>query len=123
LIARRIRELHVYSEIHPFDVPLATLQQLKLEGVILSGGPASVYHEDAPLPRPDVLALLGEGKIPVLGICYGMNVLNQAMGGRVGVLVLRGMRGRRFLRRQAVAGSRAGQEGRGGASADGVTEQ
>jgi GMP synthase (glutamine-hydrolysing) len=83
LIARRIRELHVYSEIHPYDLPLATIERLAPEGIILSGGPASVYQEDAPLPAADVLAALVAARTPVLGICYGMNVLNQALGGTV----------------------------------------
>jgi len=84
LIARRVRELHVYSEIHPYDVPLATIERLAPEGIILSGGPASVYRADAPLPAADVLAFLTRAPVPVLGICYGMNVLNQALGGRIG---------------------------------------
>ena len=83
LIARRVRELHVYSEIHPFDLPLETMQRLKPEGVILSGGPASVYDADAPQPKPAVLAWLKDPAVPVLGICYGMNVLNLAFGGTV----------------------------------------
>jgi GMP synthase (glutamine-hydrolysing) len=83
LIARRVRELHVYCEIHPFDVPLETIRRLAPAGIILSGGPASVYDADAPQPRPDVLALLETGTPPVLGICYGMGVLNRAFGGAV----------------------------------------
>jgi GMP synthase (glutamine-hydrolysing) len=83
LIARRIRELHVYCEIHPFDVSLETVRRLAPEGIILSGGPASVYEEGAPQPLPEVLALLCEATPPVLGICYGMNVLNRAFGGDV----------------------------------------
>jgi len=83
LIARRVREQHVYCEIHPFDLPLATLERLAPEGVILSGGPASVYDADAPQLRPEVLEALVAGTHPVLGICYGMNVLNRAFGGEV----------------------------------------
>jgi GMP synthase (glutamine-hydrolysing) len=81
LIARRIRELHVYCEIHPFDLPLAELRRLAPAGIILSGGPASVYDDDAPLPVPAVLDALRTGTPPVLGICYGMNVVNLAFGG------------------------------------------
>ena len=55
LIARRVRELHVYSEIHPFDLPLSTIQRMAPEGIILSGGPSSVYAPDAPKPAADVL--------------------------------------------------------------------
>ncbi len=80
LIARRIREQHVYCEIHPFNVPLATIAALAPEGIVLSGGPASVYAAGAPLPAPEVL----EFGVPVLGICYGMGVLNLLAGGTVG---------------------------------------
>jgi GMP synthase (glutamine-hydrolysing) A subunit len=83
LIARRIRELHVYSEIHPFDVPLATIERMKPEGIILSGGPSSVYDDGAPIPSKDVLAYLQSAPVPVLGVCYGMCVLNVAFGGEV----------------------------------------
>ncbi len=83
LIARRVRELHVYSEIHPFDIGLDGIRRLAPEGIILSGGPSSVYDADAPMPRPEVLELLRAGVPPVLGVCYGMNVLNVAFGGEV----------------------------------------
>ena len=83
LIARRVRELHVYCEIHPFDLPLDAIRRLRPEGIILSGGPASVYDEDAPQVAPDVLHVLAAGAPPVLGICYGMNILNRAFGGEV----------------------------------------
>jgi GMP synthase (glutamine-hydrolysing) len=83
LIARRVRELHVYSEIHPFDVGLDVIRRLAPDGIILSGGPASVYESDAPMPAPEVLELLRHGVPPVLGVCYGMNVLNLAFGGAV----------------------------------------
>src|SRR5262249_14398085 len=81
LIARRAREFHVYSEIHPFDMGLDVIRRLEPEGIILSGGPASIYEDDAPTPRPEVLDLLRGGSPPVLGICYGMNVVNLAFGG------------------------------------------
>jgi GMP synthase (glutamine-hydrolysing) len=83
LIARRIRELHVYCEIHPFDVPLARIRKMAPDGIVLSGGPASIYAEGAPQLGDDVLALVRGGTIPVLGICYGMNVVNCAFGGEV----------------------------------------
>jgi GMP synthase (glutamine-hydrolysing) len=83
LIARRIRELHVYCEIHPYDIPRAAIERIAPEGIVLSGGPASVYAEGAPMPSEDVLAFLRAAKPPVLGICYGMNVLNVAFGGEV----------------------------------------
>src|SRR3954470_6237863 len=85
LIARRVREQHVYCEIHPFNLPLATIDRMKPEGIILSGGPASVYAKDAPLPDRGVLDV----GVPVLGICYGMNVLNLFSGGKVGRAVER----------------------------------
>ena len=78
-----MRELHVYCEIHPFDLPLDAIRRLAPAGIILSGGPASVYAEGAPVPARDVLELLMTGAPPVLGICYGMNVLGQAFGGEV----------------------------------------
>jgi GMP synthase (glutamine-hydrolysing) len=80
LIARRLRELHVYCEIHPFQrVTEAFLRDFAPRAVILSGGPASVFDPGAPLPPP---ALFGLG-VPVLGICYGQQVMMHLLGGRV----------------------------------------
>ena len=79
LIARRIREQKVYSEIHPYTLPLEQLTAMHPTGVILSGGPASVYDEDAPLSDPGVFAL----GVPVLGICYGAQLMMTQLGGRV----------------------------------------
>ncbi len=79
LIARRVREAHVYCEIHPYALSLDRIRALQPEGVILSGGPASVYDDDAPLPDRAVVDL----GVPVLGICYGMGVLTLFGGGRV----------------------------------------
>jgi GMP synthase (glutamine-hydrolysing) len=79
LIARRIREAHVYCEIHPFSVGLDKIAELKPEGIILSGGPASVYQEDAPKVKPEVF----DWPVPFLGICYGMGIINLASGGQV----------------------------------------
>jgi len=79
LIARRIRECGVYSELVPFDISLEALARLKPRGLILSGGPASVYEPGAPQLRPEILA----AGWPVLGICYGMQLLAQQLGGRV----------------------------------------
>jgi len=79
LIARRVREAHVYCEIHPYLLSLDRIRAMKPEGIILSGGPASVYQEDAPLPDRNVTRL----GCPVLGICYGMGVLNLFEGGKV----------------------------------------
>src|SRR5680860_405278 len=68
LIARRIRECGVFSELLPHDAPLAELEKRSPRGLVLSGGPASVYSDDAPPLRGELLEL----GIPVLGICYGM---------------------------------------------------
>ena len=79
LIARRVRELHVYSELLPFDAPLERLKALKPRGIILSGGPDSVYETNAPRLDPAVYAL----GVPVLGLCYGMQLMAHQLGGRV----------------------------------------
>ena len=79
LIARRVRELGVYSEIHPFNIPLDKIHSLKPVGIILSGGPSSVYEEGAPKSSPEVLDL----GIPVLGICYGLQVIADQLDGKV----------------------------------------
>ena len=79
VIARRIRELQVYSEIVPFDISAAEVSQLKPNGIILSGGPASVYDKGAPQVDAQIFSL----SIPVLGICYGMQLMAQHLGGEV----------------------------------------
>jgi GMP synthase (glutamine-hydrolysing) len=79
LIARRVREANVYCEIHPFNLSLEKIRALKPEGVILSGGPASVYQEDAPKVETELFDL----DVPFLGICYGMGLINLAAGGEV----------------------------------------
>lgn len=79
LIARRIRELGVYSEILPWDISLQDLLGKKPEGIILSGGPASVLAPDAPTPDKEIL----EVGIPILGICYGMQIISKMLGGVV----------------------------------------
>ena len=73
LIARRIREQSVYCEIHPYHMSLADIQAKQPQGIVLSGGPSSVYTQTAPLPEPNIFDL----GIPILGICYGMQVLAQ----------------------------------------------
>jgi len=84
LIARRVREAGVYCEILPCTAPHAQIAAKNPIGVILSGGPASVYDPAAPPLNPDVLALEREGDpVPVLGICYGLQVLAQHLGGEV----------------------------------------
>ncbi len=79
LIARRVRELDVYAELLPFDTPLEELERREVKGVILSGGPTSVYDEGAPRPDP----ALWSGRLPVLGICYGAQLMALELGGDV----------------------------------------
>ena len=85
LIARRVRECHVYSEIVSHDLPVAELVAKRPAGLILSGGPASVYEPGAPSLDPEVLAL----GLPVLGICYGQQFMTQALAGEVRATGLR----------------------------------
>lgn len=79
LIARRIRELGVYSEIQPCSFPLQQIQAMQPKALILSGGPASVLGRGAPKVDPSVFDL----EIPVLGICYGMQLMSHLLGGKV----------------------------------------
>ena len=79
VIARRIRECQVYSQILRFDVSAKQIAALAPKGIILSGGPASVYGKDAPQPDPEIFAL----GIPVLGICYGVQLMAHHLGGKV----------------------------------------
>lgn len=79
LIARRVRELHVYCELHPHDITDDFIRAFKPAGVILSGGPASVWEESTPR-APSLVYELG---VPVLGICYGMQTMAEQLGGKV----------------------------------------
>ena len=79
LIARRIREQKVYSEIHPFTISLDKIKELNPTGIVLSGGPCSVYDDDAPHSDPELFNL----GVPVLGICYGAQLMMQQLGGKV----------------------------------------
>ena len=79
VIARRIRECQVYSEIIRFDMPAAEVEKLRPNGLILSGGPASVYDKTAPHIDPEIFSL----GIPVLGICYGLMLMAHHLGGQV----------------------------------------
>jgi GMP synthase (glutamine-hydrolysing) len=79
LIGRRIREANVYTEIVPFNTPLEKVKALQPKGLILGGGPASVYETDAPICDPGIFKL----DVPVLGICYGMQLIGKEFGGRV----------------------------------------
>ncbi len=79
LIARRLRQLSVYSEIVPFDTPASAIAARRPAGVILSGGPRSVSDPGAPRPDPHLL----DAGVPVLGICYGMQLMTALLGGKV----------------------------------------
>jgi GMP synthase (glutamine-hydrolysing) len=79
LIARRVRECHVYCELVPYDTPWEKLAPLNPRGFILSGGPASVYDSRAPLPLPYIY----ESRLPVMGICYGVQAIAYQLGGQV----------------------------------------
>ena len=80
LIARRLREIGVYSEVFPYDVKIETIEKFSPKGVILSGGPESV-HASSNIRIPDIIFQLG---VPVLGICYGMQAMADYFGGKVG---------------------------------------
>ncbi len=79
LIARRVRESHVYCELHPFDMPLDAIRAFTPAGIILSGSPKSVYEEGA----PEIAEELFELGVPVLGICYGMQLMSRHFQGEV----------------------------------------
>lgn len=79
LIARRIRSAHVHAEVLPFDVHLRELAKPEVKGIVLSGGPASVYMRGSPHPHPRLFEL---GK-PILGICYGLQLIAHHLGGKV----------------------------------------
>src|SRR5947207_5822183 len=79
LIARRIRELGVYCEIHPWDMSDADVRAFKPRGVVLSGGPESTLDKDSPRAPESVY----KAGVPVLGICYGMQTMAMQLGGRV----------------------------------------
>jgi GMP synthase (glutamine-hydrolysing) len=79
LIARRVRESHVYCEIHPFNIGMDRIRAFGARGIILSGGPSSVHDEGAPLAEPEIFTL----GVPVLGICYGMQLMAHQLDGAV----------------------------------------
>ncbi len=79
LIARRIRESHVYCEIHPFNMDYSKIVEFAPKGIVFSGGPASVYAEGAPKVSPEVYRL----GVPILGICYGLQLMCVQLGGEV----------------------------------------
>ncbi len=79
LIARRIREIGVYSEIHTYNIPLSKIKEIKPKSIILSGGPSNVYQKNAPKLSPEIYSL----NIPILGICYGLQLIAHQLGGEV----------------------------------------
>ncbi len=79
LIARRVRECRVYSELIPYDTPVEQIKARKPVGIILSGGPSSVNQEAAPMPDPAIFEL----GVPILGICYGLQLMAKLRGGEV----------------------------------------
>ena len=79
VIARRIREANVYSCVLPYDTKLSEIRRHKPVGIVLSGGPASVLAKDSPKPAPDIFKL----KTPILGICYGLQLMGKMLGGKV----------------------------------------
>jgi len=79
LIARRIRDLGVYSELLPYNTPVDKLRELNPKGIVFSGGPASVYADGAPHSDPAIYDL----NVPILGICYGMQLITHQLGGKV----------------------------------------
>jgi GMP synthase (glutamine-hydrolysing) len=79
LIARRVRELGVYSEIHPYNASIETIRSLNPSGIILSGSPFSVYEENAPKSTPQLFDL----GVPIMGICYGLQLIADQLGGKV----------------------------------------
>ena len=79
LIARRVRENHVYCQIEPPDISMDAIRELRPEGIILSGGPASIYSKGAPRVDKDIFKL----GIPILGICYGLQYMVDSLGGKV----------------------------------------
>jgi GMP synthase (glutamine-hydrolysing) len=85
LIARRVREARVYSEIVPHTLPVAEMMAMKPKAIILSGGPSSVYEDGAPTISADLFS----GEVPVFGMCYGFQTMAQALGGEVAATGLR----------------------------------
>ena len=79
LIARRVRECGVYCEVHPYTTPVSELKEKNPIGIIFTGGPDSVYREDSPKVDPVVF----DWGVPILGICYGCQLMSQTLGGRV----------------------------------------
>ena len=85
LIARRVRENHVYCEIHPYTMPIEKIKEMNPKGIIFTGGPNSVYEENSPRCSKELFEL----GIPVLGICYGAQLMMHTLGGEVSTAPVR----------------------------------
>ncbi|HUX98735.1 MAG TPA: glutamine-hydrolyzing GMP synthase [Candidatus Deferrimicrobium sp.] len=83
LIARRIRQLSVYSEILSYNATLKEIESFKPKGIILSGGPKSVYAKGSPIISKEIFIYCKERSIPILGICYGLQLIGQIFGGKI----------------------------------------
>ena len=79
LIARRVRELGVYSELHPFNIGIEKIRSLRPKGIILSGSPSSANEPNAPISSPGLFDL----GVPVLGVCYGLQLIAFQLGGEI----------------------------------------
>ena len=79
LIARRVRECNVYSEVVPYNISIEKIKEKNPKGIIFTGGPASVFSEDSPKCSKEIFEL----GIPILGICYGMQLMTYTLGGKV----------------------------------------
>ena len=84
VIARRIREANVYSKVLPFNTSISAIKKLNPVGIVLSGGPASVLVKGAPKPKQAIFSL----GIPILGICYGLQLMGTMLGGRSKIVVV-----------------------------------
>ena len=85
LVARRVREFNVYCEVFPYNIPVEKIKRLKPKGIIFTGGPSSVYIENAPLCSKEIFDL----EVPILGICYGAQLMSYLLGGKVSKFVNR----------------------------------
>ncbi len=83
LIARRIRDLNVYSEVFPYDIDFKKINSIEPKAIILSGGPSSVYSEDSLKLSENIYKFIHQNKIPILGICYGFHLIIHHLGGKI----------------------------------------